>query len=132
MTSVLIYCDDAGHARSVPVTYFDRIPAPSGAVRWQERYTGTAAQGKRESGLTLVDNEPMSVAEMMERTTDDLESRDVREKYVPTCRKCRRRPVKVQEGKLLAALNLYASAGQSRVSLSVLRATLSELAKRHG
>lgn len=54
MPTVFIYCDAPSHSgRRVAVTNFDSV----GEGRWIERYTSTAAQGARESGVALLGDE---------------------------------------------------------------------------
>lgn len=115
--SIFIYCDDASHSpRQVAVTNFDSV----GEGRWNERYASAAAQGRRESGVTLVDDARPTGDALF---AGELEG-DVRSRYQLVCRKCRRRPVVAREETLFAVLDKLAGAGVSGINLTGLAASL--------
>lgn len=115
---IFIYCDEPSHApRRVAVTNFQSL----GNGRWNELFTSSAAQGQRESGVTLVNDS------MLKPDWDPLESPregEVRSRYQLVCRKCRRRPVVAREENLFAVLEKLADAGVSGLTLSGLAASL--------
>ena len=119
--NIFIYCDDAAHVRRIAVTNFHPTYLDDG--RWNEWYTSTAAQGTRESGITLVDNEPPQPGAWSDPTVN--RGREVRSRYRLECRKCRdRTAVPVREEKLFAILNVLAEHGVSEISLKGFAARL--------
>jgi hypothetical protein len=120
--NIFIYCDDPSHpTRRIAVTNFH--PTGLGDGRWDEWYTSTAAQGTRESGTTLVDDEPPSPGAVHD--PDAYRGRDVRSRYRLECRKCRARTaVAVREENLFLVLNTLAEHGVSQISLGGVAARL--------
>lgn len=133
-TSVFIYCNDPSHDRSRAVTDFYQIK-PVGiddpeAGRWNERYTSTAAQGRRESGTTLIGDRLPQRGEIQNVVLGGgTAEAEIRSRYRLECRKCRRRPVVATEEKLFAVLNKLAAEGITRISLQGLRLLFSDLAQ---
>ena len=122
---IFIFCDDSSHPKPVAVTNFVQIePEGSGfpeAGRWDERYTSSAAQGLRTSGTTLIGDRLPEPGEILPGR--HLEG--VRSHYEIRCRRCAPRGnVRTGEPRLFAALNMFAAAGVSSVSLVVLAASL--------
>ncbi len=122
--AVFIYCDDPSHSarrRRVAVTNFVSI----GEGRWTERYTSTAAQGRRESGVTLVGDElPSQDVLRRDGPCAFMGRSDVRSRYQLICRKCPRKPVTAREDNLFQALTTLYDHGVSEASLTLVAATL--------
>jgi hypothetical protein len=114
--NIFIYCDDPAHARRIAVRNF--YPVARG---WNEWFA-SPAQRARQSGRTLVDDEPPPPG------VDDYEGREVRSRYRLECRKCRDRGVvEVRQNKLFAVLNILADRGESSVSLPGVAAMLARI-----
>lgn len=126
---VFLYCDDPSHSKVVAVTNFQAVRNGNEGWtgRWNEIYTSTAAQGRRESGVTLeITPDGDRVPTPGSIGGSDISDRQFRSAYRLVCRKCPRRPVVAREPKLFKALDRLADVGASKVSLSVLAAMLGE------
>lgn len=123
---IFIFCDDPAHPRRVAVTNFVPV-TDDDAGAWTERFTSAAAQGRRESGVTLVDD---ALPSGYSFDPDEYRGREVRSRYQLVCRKCRRRPVTAREETLFAVLNALHGAGVSEVSLTLLAASLQRQSER--
>ena len=120
---ILIYCDDPSHDSRKAVTNFAPADPFEHDGRWNEHYTSTAAQGRRESGQTIKGDETRwrsGVDEVME-TQGPFRSR-----YSLACRKCKSRPVIAREENLFSALNRLAERGVMAASLRLIAAILGE------
>lgn len=125
---VHIYCDAPSHParrRRVAVTNFVSI----GEGRWTERYTSAAAQGKRESGVTLVGDEVPSRDVLLRDVMGDS---DVRSRYQLVCRKCPHSPVTAREENLFRALTTLQEHGVPEASLTLVAAILRRQSERGG
>ncbi len=129
---VFIYCDSPSHTarRSrVAVTNFVSI----GEGRWTERFTSTAAQGKRESGVTLIADAVPSQDILRRHGLGAFMGRsDVRSRYQLVCRKCRRHPVTAREDNLFRALSTLHEHGVAEASLTLVAATLRRQSESDG
>lgn len=124
-THIFVYCDDPSHPsrrRVVAVTNFVHIGGRDEG-RWNERFTSTAAQGTRESGVTLLNDARLPADDVIHRP-GGFQGEAIRSRYQLTCRKCPRRPVTAREENLFSALNTLAANGMSKVSLVELAAML--------
>jgi len=117
--NIFIYCDDPSHAKHVAVTNF--YPVHGSPGHWNERYASRAARGDKQSGQTIVDDAPLREGSRARQQ----KGRDVRSRYLLTCRKCGGgRAVPAREENLFAVLDALASKGQSKVALAQVAANL--------
>lgn len=125
---IFIYCDDPSHPnRRVAVINYVSI----GEGRWTERFTSTAVQGNGGTGVTLVNDARIPRGALINDPEGVFRGKDVRSRYQPECRKCRR-PVTAREENLFAVLNAFAAAGVRDFSLSVLAASLQRQSEAGG
>jgi hypothetical protein len=145
---VLIYCDDPSHRKRVNVLSSGNLDAeyPGTGRQWN------AANHHPMRGDVPVDQyvesrpelvaaerliEELVAAGRFEEITQAVDEKllielttsghaDSRMRRQLRCRKCKQRPITVTAEKLAVALNLVRAAGESEVSMTALRAILSE------
>lgn len=130
---MFVYCDDPRHSKAIAVTNFQALRGPDGEWngRWNEVYASPAAQGTRESGVTIeVTPDGDRRPEPGSLSGRGARGREFRSVYNLVCRKCKRHPVEAREEKLFAALDILANRGEFRIPLEGLAAMLRKQANR--
>lgn len=115
---IFIYCDDPSHApRRVAVTNYVALPGGG----WHEEPASRATTGHVGAGYHLVADRPAETGWALD---PEVSNNDVRSKHGLVCRKCKGRPVPVNEPRLFPVLDGWRELGESEVPLASIAASL--------